>query len=125
MFRTKRIYEPASPTDGTRILVDRLWPRGISKATAHVDRWWKEIAPSDSLRKWYGHAPERFSEFRARYRSELRDHAAEVEELCSVGRAGTATLLFAAREAEGSNAKVLKEFLDERPRARGVRATRR
>jgi uncharacterized protein YeaO (DUF488 family) len=74
--RVRRIYDPVTADDGRRVLVDRLWPRGVSKADAHLDEWCKEVAPSDDLRKWYGHDPGRFEEFRTRYLAELRNHSA-------------------------------------------------
>jgi uncharacterized protein YeaO (DUF488 family) len=112
MLKLKRIYETASPHDGRRILVDRLWPRGISKEAAHLDMWMKEIAPSDELRRWYGHEAGRWEEFRARYREELKGHAVQVNEVCRLARNETITLLFAAQDAEHSNAAVLKEWIE-------------
>ncbi len=112
MLKLKRIYEPASPDDGRRILVDRLWPRGISRETAHLDTWLKEIAPSDELRRWYGHEPGRWEEFRARYREELKGHDDQLGELCRLAHNETITLLFAAQDTEHSNAAVLKEWIE-------------
>jgi uncharacterized protein YeaO (DUF488 family) len=105
--QTKRIYEPVSPDDGYRVLIDRVWPRGLSKAKAQVDTWARDLAPSDELRRWFGHRPERFEEFRCRYTQELRTHADEVSELRRRARRGKVTLLFGARDAEHSNAAVL------------------
>ena len=109
-FVIKRIYEPASPRDGIRVLVDRLWPRGIKKADAHVDRWIKEVAPSAGLRIWFGHKPERFAEFRARYRAELRRNLA-ITELSQLGRRKLVTLLYAARDPAVNHAVVLRSVL--------------
>ena len=105
--RTKRVYEPAEAGDGYRILIDRLWPRGVSKEDATLDEWARDLAPSDELRRWFGHRPERFDEFRRRYTDELREHAEQVSELRRRARGGTVTILFGARDAEHSNAAVL------------------
>jgi uncharacterized protein YeaO (DUF488 family) len=109
--RTKRIYEPASATDGYRVLVDRVWPRGVSKDAAAVDEWARELAPSKELRQWFGHRPERFEEFRRRYRQELRGRDEELGALRKRSRRGTVTLLFGARDTEHNNAVVLAELL--------------
>jgi uncharacterized protein YeaO (DUF488 family) len=109
-FVIKRIYEPANPRDGIRVLVDRLWPRGIKKADAHVDRWIKEVAPSAGLRIWFSHKPERFAEFRARYKAELRGNLA-VTELSQLGRRKLVTLLYAARDPAVNHAVVLRSVL--------------
>lgn len=106
----KRIYEPASAQDGTRVLVDRVWPRGIAKADAALDRWAKDVAPSTQLRKWYGHDPAKFAEFERRYRSELAGSAA-LEELR--GTSGRLTLVTATRDVEHSQAAVLAAVLSE------------
>ena len=105
--RTKRVDEPAEAGDGYRILIDRLWPRGVSKEDATLDEWARDLAPSDELRRWFGHRPERFDEFRRRYTDELREHAEQVSELRRRARGGTVTILFGARDAEHSNAAVL------------------
>lgn len=107
----KRVYEPASADDGYRVLVDRLWPRGITKRVASVQEWPRELAPSQELRKWFAHSPERFEEFRRRYREELRDYEDALEALRVRGRRGTVTLLFGARDTEHNNAVVLAEVL--------------
>ena len=109
--RLKRAYAPASRDDGTRILVERLWPRGVSKAAAALAAWDRDIAPSPELRKWYGHDPARWEAFRARYLAELEGHAADVERLRALARSGPLTLVFAARDAEHSSAAVLREVL--------------
>jgi uncharacterized protein YeaO (DUF488 family) len=112
--RTKRVYEPAAQSDGYRVLVDRVWPRAVSKKDAAVDEWARELAPSTELRKWFGHDPERFEEFRRRYRAELEAHRKEIEALRTQGRKGTITLLFGARDAEHNNAVVLAEVVRAR-----------
>ena len=107
----KRIYEPAEAADGYRILVDRLWPRGISKEKAKLDVWLKEVAPSNELREWFGHKPERFAEFKKRYAAELRDNPA-LEELREALKAHkTVTLLYAAHDEVYNQARVLAEYL--------------
>ena len=108
-IRVKRVYEPASPDDGYRVLVDRVWPRGVTKEAAAVDEWARELAPSKELRKWFAHKPERFEEFRRRYREELSAHEAEINALGDRGRKTTVTLLFGARDTEHNNAVVLAE----------------
>ena len=111
--RVRRVYEQPSPDDGVRLLVDRLWPRGLSKAAAPIDEWVKDVAPSDDLRRWYGHDPERFAEFRRRYLSELREpeRAAALARLAEAARRGTVTLLTATKDAGHSQAAVLAEQL--------------
>lgn len=112
--RIKRIYDAPAEDDGYRVLVDRVWPRGLSKSKAQVDRWLKEIAPSTELRRWFGHDPSRWSEFRSRYRGELEASSALVEELVEKARSGPVTLLFGARDQHHNQAVVLREWLDER-----------
>ena len=109
--RLKRAYEPPAPNDGERILVDRLWPRGVSKAHAAIDAWMKDIAPSPALRKWFGHDPAKWSEFRKRYVRELEGNAELVAELRLAAGKKTVTLLFAAQDEEHNNAVVLAEVL--------------
>ena len=111
MVGIKRIYEPPVPEDGKRILVDRLWPRGLSKDEARLDEWLKEVAPSDELRRWFGHDPAKWEEFRRRYRQELKTQGEILERLRNEARKGTVTLLFAAKDEERNNAVVLKEML--------------
>jgi len=108
--RIKRIYEPRTPDDGARILVDRLWPRGISKARAGLDLWLKDVAPSAGLREWFGHSPDRWTEFQHRYREELRDSAA-LDQLREMSRTRRVTLLYAARDEEHNEAAALAGFL--------------
>ena len=113
-IRVKRIYEPASRADGTRILVDRLWPRGVARGTADVAFWARSAAPSDALRRWYRHDPARWPEFRQRYFAELDAKPDTVAELRRHLGAGTVTLLFGSRESELNNAVALREFLEAR-----------
>jgi uncharacterized protein YeaO (DUF488 family) len=109
----KRVYEEPTESDGTRVLVERLWPRGLSKERAHIDLWLKEIAPSTELRKWYGHEPEKFAEFRRRYESELANEPARraVDKLRSLAEQGPVTLIFSTHDADLSNAAVLRDYL--------------
>ena len=111
--RIRRIYEASSPQDGKRILVDRLWPRGVSKQAAHIDEWLKAVAPSTDLRRWYGHEPDKFGEFKQRYADELADadHADAWHHLVEEAATGTVTLLTATKEIDRSEAAVLAEWL--------------
>ena len=109
--RLKRAYDPPAPEDGTRILVDRLWPRGVSKEHAALDQWMKEIAPSAELREWFGHAPAKWPEFRRRYAAELRGNEPLVEELRAIARKGPLTLVYSARDEEHNDAVELRDFL--------------
>ena len=111
--RLKRIYEAADPGDGERVLVERLWPRGVRKADARLDDWVKEVAPSDELRQWYGHDPARWPEFRQRYRAELAERAELLADLRRRAEPGPLTLVFAARDRERNSAAVLAEVLEE------------
>ncbi|HEY1835461.1 MAG TPA: DUF488 family protein [Candidatus Saccharimonadales bacterium] len=114
MVAIKRIYNPTEPSDGYRVLVDRLWPRGVSKEKARLDGWLKEVAPSEKLRKWFGHKPERFEMFRKKYREELKTNPAR-EQLEAVVKAYPAvTLLYAAHDPEHNQARVLCELLAKR-----------
>lgn len=111
----KRIYEAPGPGDGTRVLVDRVWPRGLSKDKAAVDHWFKDVAPSSELRRWFGHDPKKWDEFRSRYTRELEGNLAAVEELVDTLRAGGGgVLLFAARDTQHNNAVALKHYLEDR-----------
>ncbi|MDQ3866728.1 MAG: DUF488 family protein [Actinomycetota bacterium] len=109
--RLKRTYEPPAATDGERILVDRIWPRGVTSEEAQVDEWARELAPSKELRLWFAHDPARFSEFRRRYLAELAMQEGKLRELRRRAREGTLTLVYAARDAEHNNAVVLAEVL--------------
>lgn len=113
MIRLKRIYEPADDSDGTRVLVDRVWPRGVSKAKAALDQWLPEIGPSTELRKWFGHDPARWAEFRTRYRSELSARRDLVAALTEKARAGPLTLVYSAKDERHNQAVVIREFLEE------------
>lgn len=110
-IRLKRAYEPPSPEDGRRILVDRLWPRGLRKADAAIDSWLKDIAPSTELRRWFGHDPTRWEEFRRRYCSELSAHQDLLSELRAMAREGRLTLVYSARDEHHNDAVVLREML--------------
>jgi uncharacterized protein YeaO (DUF488 family) len=110
-IRLKRAYEPASREDGRRVLVDRLWPRGVTKEALAIERWIKEIAPSAGLRRWFGHDPERWDEFRRRYARELEEHAALLDELRAIARAHPLTLVYAAHDTAHNDAIVLREAL--------------
>lgn len=110
----KRAYDEMEDGDGYRILIDRLWPRGISKEELKLDTWLKDIAPSEELRKWFDHDPDKFDDFRRRYRKELNDKPDAVEKLLSLCREKeTVTLVYSAKDREHNNAKVLKEYLKD------------
>lgn len=108
----KRIYDPPSKDDGARVLVDRLWPRGVRKEAAKLTVWLKEIAPSPELRKWFGHEPERFHEFSQRYRAELAANGDAVDQIDELLKHGSVTLLYAARDTAHNEAVVLADFLE-------------
>ena len=110
-IRLKRAYEPAKRGDGTRVLVDRLWPRGVSKEAARIERWLKEIAPSTALRKWFNHDPAKWEKFRERYFRELDRNAEGVNELRALARGRTVTLVYSAKDEEHNQAVALKEYL--------------
>jgi uncharacterized protein YeaO (DUF488 family) len=109
--RTKRVYDPAGPGDGYRILVDRLWPRGVSRERARLDEWARDLAPSTDLRKWFNHDPTRFPEFRERYRRELRGHADHSDELRARAGRGPVTFVYGARDTEHNDAVVIAELV--------------
>ena len=111
MIETKRVYDPPGEADGYRVLVDRLWPRGVSKEDAALDRWMRELAPSDELRQWFDHDPARWDEFCNRYRQELEEKEEAISFLLEKGRQGLVTLLYAARDTEHNNAVALKDHL--------------
>ena len=113
MIKKKRIYDPASPDDGKRIYIDRLWPRGMKKENVKIDEWLKEISPSDSLRKWFGHDPAKYAEFKRRYTKELERHSETLERIRKEGKKETVTLLFSAKDVEHNNATVMKEILSK------------
>ena len=114
MIRLKRVYEAPAPADGTRVLVERLWPRGISKASGRIDLWTKDVAPSPELRRWYGHDPAKWEAFRRRYLAEIRRNP-EVARLGALARRGkTVTFVYAARDEERNSARVLAAFLGKK-----------
>ena len=109
--RIRRIYDAAESADGYRVLVDHVWPRGVSRERAQLNEWARELAPSDELRTWFDHVPERFGEFRARYRTELADHAELIVELRDRAKRDRLTIVYAARDREHNNAVVVAELL--------------
>lgn len=111
--RLKRAYEPPAPSDGYRILIDRLWPRGVTRERARLDEWARELAPSTELRRWFGHDPARFQEFRQRYLEELSAQEEKLRELRGRARQTTLTLVYGARDTEHNDAVVLAELLEE------------
>ncbi|MCK8519650.1 DUF488 domain-containing protein [Methanoculleus sp. 7T] len=113
MIRIKRIYEEPSEDDGLRVLVDRLWPRGISKERALIDRWEKDLAPTTELRRWFGHDPAKWEEFLQRYRAELEGREELLTRLQHEANDGTVTLLYAAKDEEHNNAVALKRYIEE------------
>jgi uncharacterized protein YeaO (DUF488 family) len=126
MIHLKRAYEPAAAADGYRVLVERLWPRGLRKAEAHVDEWLKDVAPSHELRRWFGHEPSRFSEFRERYKRELRAEPARTALTALANRAarGTVTLVYSAHDEAHNNAVVLAREIERRLARRRGKPTR-
>ncbi len=121
MFKTKRAYETPEPADGFRVLVERLWPRGVTKQKAALDLWLKDVAPSPELRTWFGHDPAKWSEFRRRYASALRHHPDAVHLLEEKAAKGPVTLVYGSRDQEHNAAIALKGFLEheQKPRRRG------
>jgi uncharacterized protein YeaO (DUF488 family) len=115
MVRIKRAYEPAASRDGVRVLVDRLWPRGITKEKARISKWMRELGPSDALRQFFGHDPARWEEFRRRYRKELSRPQARrmLDELAAISARGTLTLVYSARDEQHNQAVVIREVLEE------------
>ncbi|WP_447975525.1 DUF488 domain-containing protein [Nitrospira sp. Kam-Ns4a] len=118
MIRVKRVYEPPARGDGIRILVDRLWPRGISKEALKLEAWLKDVAPSDALRRWFAHDPAKWDEFQRRYAAELAANPEAWRPILEAARCGPVTLLFGAKDAVHNNAVALKAFLDRRRRPR-------
>jgi uncharacterized protein YeaO (DUF488 family) len=125
MIQTKRIYHESSPQDGERILVDRVWPRGMKKEEANIDDWYKVLAPSTDLRKWFGHDPEKWGKFRQRYRSELQDREKEalLTTLADKSKEGTVTLLYGSKDTDHNNAVALKSFIDSMAEGQGTKKT--
>jgi uncharacterized protein YeaO (DUF488 family) len=113
-IQTKRIYEDTSDNDGYRVLVDRIWPRGVSKENAQLDDWMKEIAPSTELRKWFGHDPDKFDEFKKRYRDELKEKEDLLDHLIEKSSEEKVTLLYGAKDEEHNQAIVLKDILNKK-----------
>jgi uncharacterized protein YeaO (DUF488 family) len=116
--RLKRVYEPSASSDGYRVLIDRLWPRGVRRDGAQLDEWARELAPSSELRRWFAHDPERFDEFRRRYTTELAVHESKLRDLRRRARNGTLTLVYGARDREHNDAVVLAEILRSGRRSR-------
>lgn len=114
MIKLKRVYDPPADDDGARFLVERLWPRGVKKARVKLDGWLKDVAPSADLRKWFGHDPKKWPEFRRRYLAELRAHPAAWRSLLASARRGRITFVYAAHDVEHNGAVALKAFLDRR-----------
>ncbi len=114
MLKVKRVYEDAESSDGTRFLVERLWPRGMKKEELKMEAWLKEVAPSDGLRRWFAHDPLKWKEFQKRYRVELESNLNVWKPILESAKRGDVTLLFSARDTEHNNAVVLKSFLEER-----------
>ena len=126
MVQIKRVYDARRPTDGARILVERLWPRGLRKEAVAADRWMKEVAPSTELRRWFGHREERWEDFRNRYRAELDAHAEAWRTLLDASKEGPVTLLYSAHDPAHNSAAVLRDYLTERSRRRrAARSTAR
>jgi len=121
--KLKRAYEPPAASDGTRILIDRVWPRGVDKANAAIDHWDKSIAPSTMLRNWFGHDPARWQEFRRRYTNEIRGHREQLDELRACAQSGRITLVFAAHDKIHNHAIVLRDILLDRIEVQDPRAT--
>lgn len=116
MITVKRAYDPISRADGTRVLVERLWPRGLSKAKLHVDAWLKEVGPSTDLRKWFGHDPDKWDEFRKRYRRELDSRPDAWQAIVSAARRGPVTLVYSSHDTEHNNAVALQDYLEAKKR---------
>ena len=119
MIQLKRAYEPAAGKDGQRLLVERLWPRGMKKEALVLDEWMKDVAPSAELRKWFGHRPERWDEFRRRYRHELETHPDAWKPILAAARRGNVTLLYSAHDPLHNSALLLRDWLKEHSTSRG------
>jgi uncharacterized protein YeaO (DUF488 family) len=118
MLKLKRAYEPAARSDGTRVLVERLWPRGLSKERLHVDAWLKDVGPSTELRQWFSHDPDRWRRFRARYFRELGSRPEAWRPIVAAARRGIVTLVYSSRDTEHNNAVALKDYLQTKIRKR-------
>ncbi len=125
MIRLKRVYEPAEKADGRRFLVERLWPRGVSKDSLKVDAWLKDVAPSAGLRQWFSHDPQKWNEFRRRYFTELAANEAALAPIQEAVAAGDVTLVYSSHDTEHNNAVALKEYLEARPSGRRRQAPER
>ena len=116
MIKLKRVYEPAAPDDGVRILVERLWPRGIKKNALKLDTWLKDVAPSDGLRRWFGHEPKKWNGFQDRYCAELDANPQVWESVAKAARRGRVTLIYSSRDTEHNNAVALRDYLQDKMR---------
>ena len=114
MIRLRRVYDDSGPDDGTRFLVERLWPRGVPKDTLHLDTWLKDVAPSPALRKWFHHDPAKWSEFQRRYFAELETQPEALKQILEATQRGSVTLLYSSRDQEHNNAVALKTFLEKK-----------
>jgi uncharacterized protein YeaO (DUF488 family) len=114
LLKTKRVYEPVDPSDGTRFLVDRLWPRGVKREKLKMEAWLKDVAPSPELRKWFSHDPKKWEEFQKRYRAELESNPDAWKPILEAAKHGDVTLLYSARDTEHNSALLLKAFLEEK-----------
>ena len=124
-IKLKRAYDRPTARDGTRVLIDRLWPRGVTKADAAIDQWFKELAPSTALRKWFGHDPARWQEFRRRYAAEVHEHPEMLTQLRTMARRGTITLVFSAHDELHNDAVVLRDLVLGRQVEQKSRSTSR
>lgn len=124
MIRLKRVYDPVSPDDGIRVLVERLWPRGIKKTALRIDSWRKDVAPSDGLRRWFGHDPAKWTAFRQRYSTELERSPEVWQDLANAARRGRITLIYSSRDTERNNAAALRDFLLSKLRPESVNERR-
>jgi uncharacterized protein YeaO (DUF488 family) len=125
MLKLKRVYENADSGDGFRILVDRLWPRGVTKAAARIDLWFKDIAPSPALRTWFGHDPARWDEFRSRYFAELQKRPDDTARLSALVRKQPVTFVYAAKDPEHTHALALKEFVERKPKRAAAKTSKK
>jgi len=116
MIKLKRVYDPVADDDGTRFLVERLWPRGIKKSDLQMQAWLKDVAPSSSLRQWFSHDPKKWNDFRERYFRELRSNVRALEPLMAAAKQGTVTLLYSSRDSEHNNAVALRDYIEGQSR---------
>lgn len=121
MIKLKRAYDPTSPEDGHRFLVERLWPRGVKKTALHLDAWLKDVAPSTDLRQWFSHDPRKWNEFQRRYKTELHDHPEAYAPILRAARRGVATLIYSSHDREHNNAVALSKYLKEKLEEKGSR----